>query len=223
VKPPKKALVIFSYVLSPDRDAGSLRMYNLLKRFKTLSWDVTFAVADLQSTPAQRGFLEAIDVELLEKSSVSSIEAHVEAHGPGFDLVILSAISVVLKYLSLVRKYAGSAKVVFDTTDLQHIREFRRARVTGESGWLGIALRSKKWELAAVEAADCTLVVSPIEREILEAACPRPCSWSATSRLSATSGSTPRPISRKESWRTATARSASRTCCSTASRSAKSM
>jgi len=33
-------------------------------------------------------------------------------------------------------------------------------------------MRSKKWELAAVEAADCTWVVSPTEKAILEQACP---------------------------------------------------
>jgi glycosyltransferase involved in cell wall biosynthesis len=165
-------LVIFSYMLSPDRDAGSLRMYNLLQLFKALSWHVTFAVSDLLSSPAQRSFLQAIQIDVLEKPAVDSIEAHLQQHGQSYDLIIISALSVALKYLSCIRKHASTAKLVFDTTDLQHVREYRRARVTGEGGWLQIAMRSKKWELAAVNAADCTWVVSPTEKAVLEKACP---------------------------------------------------
>lgn len=165
-------LVIFSYQLSPDRDAGSLRMYNLLQLFKALSWQVTFAVSDLQSSPEQRSFLQAIEIDLLEKSAVDSIESHLQQHGEMYDLVIMSALSVALKYLSCIRTHAPAAKLVFDTTDLQHVREYRRAKITGEGGWLQIAMRSKKWELAAVEATDCTWVVSPTEQAILEKACP---------------------------------------------------
>jgi len=159
-------------MLSPDRDAGSLRMYNLLKIFKALSWQVTFAVSDLLSSLAQRNFLQAIGVNVLEKDAVDSIEAHLQQYGQKYDLVIISALSVALKYLSSIRKHAPNAQLVFDTTDLQHVREYRRARVTGEGGWLQIAMRSKKWELAAVNAADCTWVVSPTEKAVLERACP---------------------------------------------------
>jgi len=168
----KWVLVIYSYMLSPDRDAGSLRMYNLLKIFKALSWQVTFAVSHLLSSPAQRNFLQAIGVNVLEKNAVDSIEAHLQQYGQKYDLVIISALSVALKYLSSIRKHAPNAQLVFDTTDLQHVREYRRARVTGEGGWLQIAMRSKKWELAAVNAADCTWVVSPTEKAVLERACP---------------------------------------------------
>jgi glycosyltransferase involved in cell wall biosynthesis len=168
----KKVLVIFSYMLSPDRDAGSLRMYNILRIFKALSWQVTFAVSDLLSSPAQRSCLQTIEIEVLEKPAVDSIEGYLQEYGKAYDLVIMSALSVALKYFSCIRKNAPDAKVVFDTTDLQHVREYRRAKVTGEGGWLQIALRSKKWELAAVRAADCTLVVSPTEKALLEQACP---------------------------------------------------
>jgi hypothetical protein len=147
-------------------------MYNLLQLFKALAWQVTFAVSDLQSSPAQRRFLQALEVDLLEKPQADSIEAHLQQHGQTYDLVIMSALSVALNYLSCIRKNAPAAKLVFDTTDLQHVREYRRARVTGEGGWLQIAMRSKKWELAAVQAADCTWVVSPTEQAILEKACP---------------------------------------------------
>ena len=169
---PKRVLVIFSYLLSPDRDAGSLRMYHILQLFKTLSWPVTFAVSDLLSSPAQHNFLLSIDVEVLEQPAVASIEIHLQEHGDEYALVIMSGLSVALKYLSCVRKYAPVAKLIFDTTDLQHVREYRRARVTGEGGWLQIAMRSKKWELATVNAVDCTLVVSPAEKTALEKACP---------------------------------------------------
>lgn len=165
-------LVIYSYILSPDRDAGSLRMYNLLQIFIALSWRVTFAVSDLLSSTAQLNFLQAIGVNILEKESVDSIEAHLQQYGQKYDLVIMSALSVALKYLSPIRKHAPDARLVFDTTDLQHVREYRRARVTGEGGWLQIAMRSKKWELAAVNAADCTWVVSPSEKAVLDKTCP---------------------------------------------------
>lgn len=171
-RPRKKVLVIVSYPLSPDRDAGSLRMYNLLQLFRGFAWQATFAVSDLQSSPAQHDLLQALGVDVLETPPVESVEVHLQEHGPTYDLVIMSALPVALKYLSCIRRNAAAAKLVFDTTDLQHLREYRRAKVTGEGGWLQLAMRSRKWELAAVNAADCTWVVSPTERAVLEKACP---------------------------------------------------
>ena len=168
----RQALFIYSYPMFPDRDAGSLRMYNLLQVFNALSWHVTFAVIDLQSSPDQKRVLQAIDVDLLEEDAVDSIESHLRQHGRRYDLVVMSALPTALKYLSSIRRSAPAAKLVFDTTDLQHLREFRRARATGDGGWLPIAIRSKKWELAAVEASDCTWVVSLREKAVLEQACP---------------------------------------------------
>jgi glycosyltransferase involved in cell wall biosynthesis len=140
--------------------------------FTELSWDITFAVIDLQSSASQQSVLRAIGVELLEKDAVESVELHLAQYGRRYDLIVISALPSALRYLTAIQRSAPAAKLIFDTTDLQHLREFRRARVTGEGGWLPMAMRTRKLELVAVEACDCTWVVSLSEKAVLEEACP---------------------------------------------------
>jgi glycosyltransferase involved in cell wall biosynthesis len=56
--------------------------------------------------------------------------------------------------------------------DLQFLREFREAKLTNNVLRLKRALMLKQEELEAARAADCTIVVSPVEQAMLEQECP---------------------------------------------------
>ena len=68
-----------------------------------------------------------------------------------------------------MRRNAPQARIVFDTVDLCFVREEREARLAGNPDLHAAASRRKEQELRLVKTADLTLVVSSIEKAVLEA------------------------------------------------------
>jgi glycosyltransferase involved in cell wall biosynthesis len=157
---------------APDRDAGSLRIVNLLMLLKELSCKVIFVADDLSSRRPSTHQLREAGIDVLSKPLANSIEEHLQQEGEVYDLVFLSRVNVASKYIHCVRQFAPQALVVFDTIDLHFLRGFRGAKVTGNLHLLRRALQAKKEELTVAQEADCTLVVSPVEKTILEKECP---------------------------------------------------
>jgi glycosyltransferase involved in cell wall biosynthesis len=62
--------------------------------------------------------------------------------------------------------------VIFHTIDLHHVRYGREAALTPSDELTARANNWRRKELSAVESADTTIVVSPIEQSLLEQTCP---------------------------------------------------
>lgn len=177
--PGNRILVVDARVPTPDLDAGSSRMYRLLTILKALSWDVTFVGDQPSSWPPFDSRLER-DTARLEEAGVrvasgqsgDVVEEQLRRDGCGYDAVMLCGVYVAARHLAGVRRHAPGATVLFDTVDLHHVREYREARLTGNARRLKRALQIRDRELAVAAAADLTLVVSPVEKETLERACP---------------------------------------------------
>ncbi|MHB8992319.1 MAG: glycosyltransferase, partial [Chloroflexota bacterium] len=177
--PGNRILVVDARVPTPDQDAGSSRMYHLLTILKALSWDATFVGDQPSSWPPfdnrlerDTACLEEAGVRVVSGQSEDVVEEQLRRDGRGYDAVMLSGVFVAARHLAGVRRYAPEAAVLFDTVDLHHIREYREARLTGNARRLKRALQLRDQELAVAAAADFTLVVSPVEKETLERACP---------------------------------------------------
>jgi hypothetical protein len=169
-------LVLDVWMPTPDRDSASLRIVNLLSILAQLAGRVTFGVGDApdwrRSDTWRNGTRPFQDspIELIEGHA--AIEAHLKQQGHDYDAVILSRLGMASRYIQAVRQSAPQAAVIFDTTDLHFLRGFRGAKVTGKVNLMKSALQAKRDELSMVQQADCTLVVSPVEKTILEAECP---------------------------------------------------
>ncbi len=162
-------LVIDTRYPTPDRDAASLRMMNVLALLREVAGPVTFAADDAGAHRSSRALLRAAGIRVVDDVSV---EAHLRARGRDYRIVVLSRVDTATKYLPLVRQHAPDARLVFDTTDLASVRGLRGARVTGNQNLLRQALVARREERAAASAADCTLVVSAEEQATLMADCP---------------------------------------------------
>lgn len=169
----KRALVVAGYPLSPQQDTGSAQLVRTLETLRGVHFDVAFAVQDLASTATQRATLDALEIHELNRTECASLREHLEQGGAQYDLVWLTAVSTVMECLRDVQAFAPHAKLIFDTTDLQHVRQFRRARLENHAGWLQMALKTQRWEVAGANAADCTLVVSAEEQATLQKLCPK--------------------------------------------------
>jgi GT2 family glycosyltransferase len=155
-------LVIDHRVPSPDRDSGSVRMWELLKALLELGCRVTFLPDNHLRWEPYSDRLQSMGVEVLY--SPFSVPAEIAAIGAQMRLAIVSRPQVATRYLHFIREYCPEAKVVFDTVDLHYVREQRRAELTGGA----IATAADTWreiELALVRVTDVTAVVSEPERE----------------------------------------------------------
>lgn len=169
-------LVVDVWMPTPDRDSASLRIVNLLSILEKMVDNLTFGVGDAPSWRTSDRWL--LSIHLLEDTKINllkghdAIADHLRQEGQIYDVVILSRLSAASRYIRAVRQYAPQAALVFDTTDLHFLRGYRGAKVTGKVNLMRSVLLAKKEELSIARQADCSLVVSPVEKEILEEECP---------------------------------------------------
>ena len=104
---------------------------------------------------------------MLYRPYVKSISRHLRVRGGEYDLVILSRADAAVELMGEVRRYCPNARVVYDTVDLHFLREQRLAKLTGDTSTRRLAEYRQREELGLIALADCTLVVSPVERELL--------------------------------------------------------
>jgi len=167
-----QVLVIDHRLPTPDRDSGSLRMLELIRAIRRRGHHVCFLPDDLIAPSPYKQLLQGIGVEVVHHPYYRSISSFLEQHGEDFDLVIVSRAAIAQRHMAIVRRYAQRAKVVFDTVDLHFLREEREAQLKRDPSLRAAVARRKQQELGLARRADRTLVVSAIEKEILEQECP---------------------------------------------------
>ncbi len=163
----RRALVVDVYMLTPDKESGSLRMVNLFAILQELGFKVTFAASNLEAPEPYISDLQRRGVEVLYRPYVRSVEKHLKACGDGYDLVILSRADSAARLMGAARRHCPNARIVFDTVDLHFLREMRLAELTGDTTTRSVAERRKREELDLIARADTTLVVSAVERDLL--------------------------------------------------------
>jgi glycosyltransferase involved in cell wall biosynthesis len=157
-------LIVDHDVPASDRDAGSLRMACIVDELAELGCRVTFMPDRRDADERYRRSLQDRGVEVLEPGS--DLGAYLVAAGDRTRLAVLSRPHVASRYLHLVHEHAPSARVAYDTVDLHHVREQRRAEFEGRVDRRKAA-GLRELELALARACDVTLVVSETERRTL--------------------------------------------------------
>jgi GT2 family glycosyltransferase len=168
----KRILVVDAYILTPDRDAGSHRMFELLDIFRELGHKVTFVPANLAYQQPYVSNLQERGVEVLYSPYIKSVEKYLRDSGGHFDVIVLSRADVADRFINHVKKYSPDALVIFDTVDLHFLREQRMAEVKNSSSLQRLAENRKKQELDIASKADITVVVSSVEKEFIQESSP---------------------------------------------------
>jgi GT2 family glycosyltransferase/SAM-dependent methyltransferase len=165
----RRVLVVDARTPMPDNDAGSLRMFRLMRVLTSMGCHVTFS----PEIPVHGGrygtALQAAGIEVIHAPapSTATLEQHLERNGALYDTVILSRFYVARNWTEKVRRHCPRARVIVDTVDLHFLRERREAGVSGARDREAALLHIRNEEIAAARAADLTLVVSDAEKEIL--------------------------------------------------------
>jgi glycosyltransferase involved in cell wall biosynthesis len=169
---PRRILVIEACPLTPEQDSGSLRMFHLLQLLGRMGMQTTFVADNLKKNRCTE-ILESLGTKAVYHPQISNLARFLRQNAAIYDYAILSRLAVAEKYVDLFRKHAPGTKVIFDTVDLHHLRAEREALTKADHRLKRLAAACKKRELAVAWKAHATLVVSPVEKQILAKECPR--------------------------------------------------
>jgi len=168
---PGRLLFVDVKLPTPDRDAASQRSLQMISQFVRWGFTVEFgAVFPVADVGAQA--LAGLGVEVVPCVDEPSLRRHLAAHPGRYDVAVLCWTRVASRLIEPVRAANPGAFLVFDTVDVNHVREYRHARTSGNAAILRRALETKRRELTSVVAADCTLAVSEADAQTLVRACP---------------------------------------------------
>ncbi|GAB3378468.1 glycosyltransferase [Lysobacter fragariae] len=162
-----RVLVIDAQTPQPDRDAGSLRMLNLMRLMREEGAQVSFLPANLASDGRYTQALQQLGVETWHSPFARRPPTWLREHGHRFDTIVVCRHYIASEFLPLLREHAPQARIVFDTVDLHYLRESRGAQLTGDPALARTAQHTRALELDVIARSDVTLVVSEVERALL--------------------------------------------------------
>jgi GT2 family glycosyltransferase/glycosyltransferase involved in cell wall biosynthesis len=164
----KNILVIDHHLPMPDRDSGSLRMFQMLKLLNQLGHRVTFIPDNLADIPPYTGELQKRGIEVVYHPYIKKVRDYLVSHGSDYDAVMLSRCDFARKHIADVRLYAPQSRIIFDTVDLHFLREHSEAQLTRDSEVRRKAQERQQLEYQLIDQADETWVVSRAEQQLLQ-------------------------------------------------------
>ncbi len=167
------ALVLDHAWPQPDRDAGSIEIVNLVQALSQLGFSVVVAASTQHAGPQPaRDRLAARGIRCLAPADAASTEAWLEQHGHRLDLCVLCRVFCGGAFLEQVQRVATKARLVFNSIDLNWVREMRRAEITGDAALAGMIDMLRTREQHVIRSCDATIVVSESEAALLAAEVP---------------------------------------------------
>lgn len=169
----RRVLLVDKCTPSPDRDAGSVVLLNLMLMLRHLGYQPTFIPDDNYAfvepyTPLS----QSLGIECLYAPHVNSVRQHVKMDGRRYDLVILFRPDLTKTHLDTIRRYCPQAKIIYYPHDLHFIRMKREGKLLNKKHLLKYAAKSRLIELENSRRSDCTVVVSTNERDQLQSCLP---------------------------------------------------
>ena len=155
-------LVMDSFIPFDDRSAGGRRLLAIMRLMRELGWHVIFVSDDGVAHEPYASRVRRAGIEVLPHrgdglATISNVPVPI-------DVAWISRPDVLGKYLPLLHRRTN-AKIIYDTVDLHFLRFQREAALTGrDNGWELM----RDVELDLIRKADCTIVTSDAERELLE-------------------------------------------------------
>lgn len=161
-------LIVDEVTPTPDRDSGSIDMYNLIRILIYLGFRVHF----IPSSNFAHGHeytekLQKMGVECVFYPFYQDIKGFLREKGDLFDIVFAVRVKVAKNILPFIKIYCPSTKVIFYTVDLHFLRALRHAELTGNKRDAIVAEETRISELAAIDNSDLTIVLSETEKLML--------------------------------------------------------
>ena len=171
--PAPRALFVDHVTPTPDRDSGSGDIVGVMRIMLGLGYEVTFIPAQDQA-PLGRYVeeLRRLGITCVTGQQAPALEAYLETSGSCFDVALLYRFAVAERCFDTLRREAPWMRIILNTVDLHHVRERREAEISGSAELMQTAARSRLHELAAIGAADLTMLISTAEQALITAELP---------------------------------------------------
>jgi glycosyltransferase involved in cell wall biosynthesis len=166
----KTILVIDTYVPCYDKESGALRLWQLMKIFKELDYQVIFVPDNGAKEQPYVEMLQdlAIEVVYTQEGYGTTIAQQLAALLPLVDFAWVCRPELYEKYAPLIRQH-DQIKLIYDTVDLHYLRMQRGAELQAQNldqrrSWI----RMQSRELKAAHNADLTITITKVEQQILQ-------------------------------------------------------
>jgi glycosyltransferase involved in cell wall biosynthesis len=153
----------------PDRHASSVRTHQLLSLLRERGFVIDFAPFVPLERREQADVAGDLGVNLLPSLDDDARRRFLSEHAREYKAIVCAWTTVAWRFLPVARAAAPDAFLIFDSHDVNHLREYRQARVTGNQNTLRRALVSRARETDSMRIADCTLAISDYDAEVLRA------------------------------------------------------
>ncbi|OLC99950.1 MAG: hypothetical protein AUH86_01225 [Acidobacteria bacterium 13_1_40CM_4_58_4] len=163
----KRILVIDHHLPMPEKDSGSVRMFQILNLLRGLGHRVTFVPDNLAEIAPYADEVRKRGIEVVHHPYIKSVRQHLSERGAEYDVVILSRCDFAKKHIADVRLHAPQSRLIFDTVDLHFLRESREAELTEDADFQCAANEKRAQEHELINQADETWVVSSVEQRLL--------------------------------------------------------
>ena len=168
-----RVLLIDKCTPSPDKDAGSVVLINLMLMLRHLGFQPTFIPDDnYANLEPYTPLCQSLGIECLYAPQVTNVRQHLKQQGSRYDLVILFRPDLTESHLHAVRKYCSNAKVIYYPHDLHYIRLEREGKLFKQKKLIQYARKSRLTELSNSSQVDSTIVVSTSEQNQLQECLP---------------------------------------------------
>lgn len=169
----KKVLFIDTLTPTPDKDSGSVDAVSHMSILHSMGFHVTFIPAgDLSHAGKYTNDLQRLGIECIYPPHYHTAVEYITQLGRQYELVIVCRVNNAAYLMDWLRKYCPRAKVIFNTVDLHYLREMRQAEIEKSEEKMLQARKIRESELETMKRADYTLVISQMEKELLDAELP---------------------------------------------------
>ena len=149
----------------PNTTAAGVRMLQLIELFLEQQWTITFA-ATADKTPYSENLkargIEEVDIQLND----SNFDSFVTKLNP--DIVVFDRFLTEEQFGWRVREHCPNALCVLDTEDLHFLRSYRQQNSSETIDERIYEADLTKREIASIYRCDVSLIISEVEKELLE-------------------------------------------------------
>ena len=110
--------------------------------------------------------------QILRLPNEQAVFDFLEREGQAFELFFLSRVDCGGRFFEACRRSNPGAVIIFNSVDLHHVREEREARIQQDRKALFRSEAVRERELYIARQSDLTIVVSSVEKDIIEATIP---------------------------------------------------
>lgn len=169
----KTILMVDHYVPHFDKDAGSRTVFQYLKLFVKLGFNVKFIGDNFYQHEPYTSVLQQMGIEVLYGPEYAQHwRDWIRENAEHFDYVFLNRPHIAPAYLDVIRQYT-KARIVYYGHDLAFLREMREYEITGDIEHKIASIEWQPKELDLMRQADMAYYPSYVEIDEIHAIDPR--------------------------------------------------